>query len=144
MICRPSGHHQLSLIARADYGAVRDEGQDLASVRHGRRQIPDHTQKVDSDLAARLRAAREAHQDRSEPRLGEGQAPESARSLAERLREAARTINPAAAAERAASLQQERLAEERQRAQEAERVREQERVRERQQRTYDRGWDHEL
>jgi len=101
-------------------------------------------QNVAQELAARLRAAREAQQERGELELDGGQEPVSAKSLAERLREAARTINPAAAAERAASLQQERLAEERQRVQEAEHVREQERVRERERRGHNHGWDHEL
>ena len=135
--------HELAY-SGSDRGAVRDEGQDLASARHGKRQTPDHSRDASSDLAARLRAAREAQQERGEAELGQGRAPESAKSLAERLREAARTINPAAAAERAASLQQERLAEERQRVQEAERVRDLERVRERERRAHDRGWDHEL
>ena len=68
------------------------------------------------------------------------------RSLAERLREAARGIGRDGLAERAAGLQQERQAEERQRALEAERVREQERVRERERKghDYDLGDDHEL
>ena len=122
-----------------DRGAVRDEGQDLASARHGRRQTPDHTRDAGSDLAAQLRAAWEARQDRPPPDRSQTQEPESARSLADRLREAARSIDIVAAAERVAGLQQERLAKERQ---EAERVREQERIRER--RGHDRGWDHEL
>ena len=126
--------------ASPDRGAVRDEGQDLASARHGRRQTPDHTRDSRADLAAQLRAAWEAHQDRPSPDRSPTREPESARSLAERLREAARSIDLDAAAERVASLQQERLAKEQQR--EAERVREQERVRER--RGHDRGWDHEL
>ncbi|MCZ0964380.1 MobQ family relaxase [Paracoccus benzoatiresistens] len=129
--------HELTY-AGPDRGAVRDEGQDLASARHGRRQTPERVQDAGSDIAARLRVAREAHQDRGEVELGQGRTPESAKSLAERLREAARTINPAASAERAARLQQERLAEERQRVQEAERVRERER------RGHDRSWGHEL
>ena len=94
-------------------------------------------------MAAQLRAAYEARQERGEPELGQGRAPESARSLAERLREAARTIDPVAVAERVASLQQERLAEKRQRVQEAERVREQERVRERERRGHELGRDHD-
>lgn len=120
--------------AGPDRGAVRNEGQDLASARHDRRQTPERVQNASSDLAARLRAAREAHQERGERELGGGRTSESARSLAERLREAARNINPAAAAERVASLQQERLAEERQRVQEVERIRERE---------PDRSWDHD-
>ena len=125
-----------------DRGAVRDEGQDLASARHGRRQTPEHTRDSGSDLAAQLRAAWEARQDRPSADHSPTREPESARSLAERLREAAQSIDLNAAAERAASLQQERLAKEQQR--EAEHVREQERVRERERRGHDRGWDHEL
>lgn len=74
-----------------------------------------------------------------------GQAPEpddSARSLAERLREAAQGGDWEAMAERAAELQQGREAEEQQRAQEAERLKEQERqqerLREREERDHDR------
>ncbi|MDL5534459.1 hypothetical protein QSV04_10590, partial [Bifidobacterium longum] len=104
----------------------------------------DHTREAGSDLAAQLRAAWEARQDRPSPDHSPTREPESARSLAERLREAAQNIDLAAAAERVSSLQQERLAKEQQRVQDAERIREQERVRERQQRTHDRGWDHEL
>lgn len=96
----------------------------------------DHS--VAQELAARLRAAHEAQQDRGKAELGKGRASESARGLAERLREAARSIDPAAADERAASLQQERLAEERQRVQETERIREQERVREQERRGHER------
>ena len=127
-----------------DRGAVRDEGQDRASARHGRRQTPDHTREAGSNLAAQLRAAWETHQERPSPDHSPTREPESARSLADRLREAARSIDMVAAAERVASLQQERLAKERQRVQEAERVKEQERVRERERRGHDRGWDHEL
>jgi len=127
-----------------DRGAVRDEGQDLASARHGRRQTPDHTREAGSDLAAQLRAAWEARQDRPFPDRSQTREPESAKSLADRLREAARSIDMVAAAERVAGLQQERMAKEQQRVQEAERVREQERLRERERRGHDRGWDHEL
>ncbi|MDQ1902847.1 MobQ family relaxase [Paracoccus sp. WLY502] len=124
-------------LAHAGGGQRREQQRELSS--------RDSDQNAAQDLAARLRAAREARQERSEPELGhQSRAPESARSLAERLREAARSIDSVAAAERAASLQQERLAEERQRVQEAERVREQERVRERERREHDWGWDHEL
>ena len=126
-----------------DRGAVRDEGQDLASASHGRRQTPDHTQDSRSDLAAQLRAAWEAHQDRPSPDHSPTREPESARSLADRLREAARSIDMVAAAERVASLQQERLAKEQQRVQEAERVREQERVRDRERRGHDRDRGHD-
>ena len=94
------------------------------------------------DLAARLRAAWDARQSRPEVEAvavpGQTPEPESARSLAERLREAAQGIDRGAMAERAAELQQSREAEERQRVQEAERLKEQEReVRHR-----DRGMDH--
>ena len=122
----------------SDRGAVRGEGHELASAYHSRRQTPDHTRDAGSDLTARLRAAWEARQDRPSPDHSQTQEPESARSLADRLREAARSIDMVAAAERVASLQQERLAEERQRVQEAERVREMERVRERERRGHDR------
>ena len=122
-----------------DRGAVRDEGQDLASASHGRRQTPDHTRDAGSDLAARLRAAWETRQDRPSPDHSPTREPESARSLADRLREAARSIDLDAAAERVASFQQERLAKEQQRVQEVERVREQERVRERERRGHDHG-----
>ena len=123
-------------------------GHELAHAGGGQRREQRELPGQGSDRsAAQLRAAYEARQERGERELGyQGRAPESARSLAERLREAARSIDPAAAAERVASLQQERLAEERQRVQEAERVREQERVRELERRGHDRGWgwDHEL
>ena len=140
---RLTPEHELAY-SGPDRGAVRDEGQDLASAYHSRRQTPDHTRDSRSDLAAQLRAAWEARQDRPSPDRGPTREPERARSLADRLREAAQNIDLAAAAERVASLQQERLAEERLRIQEAERVREQERVRERERRGHDRGWDHEL
>ena len=78
-------------------------------------------------------AAWEARQDLPSPDHSQAREPESTKSLADRLREAARSIDLVAAAERVASLQQERLAKERQ---EAERVRE--RVRER------RGHDRDL
>jgi len=125
-------------------------GHELAHAgggqRREQRELPDRAsdRSTAQELAARLRAAREVQQERGEPKLGEGWKPERAKSLAEQLREAARSINLAAAAERVASLQQERLAEERQRVQEVERVREQERVREHERRGHDRGWDHEL
>ena len=120
-------------------------GYELAHAGEGQRQeqreLPGRgsDRSAAQELAAQLRAAYEARQERGEPELGKGRALESARSLAERLREAARSIDPAAAAERVASLQQERQAEERQRMLEAERVREQERVREREQRGHDHG-----
>lgn len=153
---------EVARIAQELSGQVRDwlgrtlerlaPGQELAHAGGGQRREQRELagrgsdQSAAQDLAARLRAAREAQQERGEPELGhQGREPDSARSLAERLREAARSINPAAAAERAASLQQERLAEERHRVQEAERVRELERVRERERRGHerDRGWDHD-
>lgn len=100
------------------------------------------------DLAARLREAWEARQSRtaSDTVAAPGQTPEpeSARSLAERLREAAQGIDRGPLAERAVELQQGREAEERQRVQEAERLKEQERQREqeREARQRDRGMDH--
>ena len=100
------------------------------------------------DLAARLRAAWDARQSRPEVEAGaapgQAQEPESARSLAERLREAAQGIDRGALAERAVELQQGREAEERQRVQEVERLKEQERIREQEceARHRDRGMDH--
>ena len=90
------------------------------------------------DLAARMRAAWEARQGRSGGRTDRDQALEPARSLAERMREAARGIDREALAGRAASLQQGRQTEERQRVQEAERLKEQERLQEREERDHDR------
>ena len=151
---------EVARIAQELSGQVRDwlgrtlehlaPGHELAHAGGGQRQeqreLPGRglDQSAAQELASRLRAAHEVQQERGEPELGEGRAPESARSLAERLREAAREIDQKGLAERAAGLQQERLAEERQRALEAERVRELERVREREQRGHDRGWDHSL
>ncbi len=87
------------------------------------------------DLAARLREAWEARQSRtaSDTVAAPGQTPEpeSARSLAERLREAAQGIDRGTLAEAAARLQESREAEERQRVQEAERLKEQARLLER-------------
>ena len=87
------------------------------------------------DLAARLREAWEARQSRPEVEAmaapGQPPEPESARSLAERLREAAQGIDRGTLAEAAARLQENREAEERQQMQEAERLKEQERVQER-------------
>ena len=100
------------------------------------------------DLAARLRAAWDARQSRPEVEAGaapgQAQEPESARSLAERLRAAAQGIDRGALAERAANLQQGREAEERQRVQEVECLKEQERIREqeREERYRDSGMDH--
>lgn len=100
------------------------------------------------DLAARLREAWEARQSRtaSDAVAAPGQTPEpeSARSLAERLREAAQGIDGGTLAEAAARLQESREAEERQRVQEAERLKEQERQQEqeRKSRHHDRGIDH--
>ena len=100
------------------------------------------------DLAARLREAWEARQSRtaSDTVAAPGQTPEpeSARSLAERLREAAQGIDRGTLAEAAARLQESREAEERQRVQEAERLKEQERLKhqEREARHRDRGMDH--
>ena len=106
------------------------------------------SQEGRQDLAVRLREAWKARQSRtgSEAMAAPGQIPEpnSARSLAERLREAAQGIDREALAERAAELQQGREAEERQRVQEVERLKEQERQREqeREARHRDRGMDH--
>lgn len=100
------------------------------------------------DLAARLREAWEARQSRSASDAvaapGQTPEPESARSLAERLREAAQGIDRGTLAEAAARLQEGREAEERQRMQEAERLKEQERQREQERaaRHRDRGMDH--
>ena len=98
------------------------------------------------DLAARLREAWEARQSRnaSDTVAAPGQTPEpeSARSLAARLREAAQGIDRGTLSEGAARLQESREAEERQRLQEAERLKEQERqqerLREREARDHDR------
>ena len=91
------------------------------------------------DLAARLRVSWEARQGRDErdeapPAKAAGNVaePETALSLADRLRAAAQGIDPAALAEAAAPLQRIREAEERQRAQEAERLKEQEKLQEQQ------------
>lgn len=90
------------------------------------------------DLAAQMRAAWEARQGRSEGQPERGQTLEPARSLAERMREAAQGIDREALAGRAAELQQDRQAEESQRAKEAERLKDQERLREREERHHDR------
>ena len=94
------------------------------------------------DLAVRLREAWEARQSRTASdtvaKPGQTPEPESVRSLAERLREAAQGIDRGALAEAAARLQEGREAEERQRVQEAERLKEQER----EERHRDRGMDH--
>ncbi|MDQ1902835.1 MobQ family relaxase [Paracoccus sp. WLY502] len=124
-------------------------GHELAHSGDGRhRELPEFATRLqeilgrdaergaDQDLGARLRAALEVQRDRGEAGSGQAREPDT-RSLAERLREAARGIDRDGLAERAAGLQQERQAEERQL--EAERVREQERVREREQRGHDHG-----
>ena len=90
------------------------------------------------DLAARMRAAWEARQSRDEASSNRDVTLEPARSLAERLREAARGIDREAMTGRASALQQGREAEERQRVQKAERLKEQERLREREERHHDR------
>ncbi|WP_081791459.1 MobQ family relaxase, partial [Paracoccus yeei] len=90
------------------------------------------------DLAARLRAAWEARQGQREYQPERGQTLNPARSLAERMREAAQGIDRDALAGRATGLQQDRQAEERQQVQEAERLKEQERLREREERDHDR------
>ena len=96
------------------------------------------------DLAARLREAWDARQESAEAAPSQTPEPDYARSLAERLREATRRMDPQALADRADRLQQGRVAEERQRMQEAERLKEQERVREQESRSRhrDRGMDH--
>ena len=99
----------------------------------------DAGQKGRQDLAARLREAWDARQESAEAAPGQASEPDYARSLAERLREAARRMDPEALAERADRLQQEREAEERQRVQEVERLKEQE-----QERVRDRGMDYGL
>jgi len=98
------------------------------------------------DIAARMRAAWEAHQGQTDDVSGRGHASEPASSLAERMRDAAQGIDREALAERAAELQRERLAEDRQRVEEAERLQERERLRELEQevRHRDRGMDHGL
>jgi len=102
------------------------------------------------DLAARLREAWEARQSRPEVEAGatpgQAQEPESARRLAERLREAAQGIDRGTMAEAAARLQEGREADERQRMQDAERLKEQERQQERERdaRPRDRGMDHSI
>ena len=70
--------------------------------------------------------------------------PDSARSLAERLREAAEGIDRGTLANAAARLQDGREAEERQRAEAAERLKAQERLREEERaaRHRDSGMDH--
>jgi len=82
------------------------------------------------DLAARLREAWEARQSRQEvrevvasERSREAPEQDASQSLADRLREAARGIDPDALADRAATLRDGREAEERHLALEAEKVR---------------------
>ena len=88
-----------------------------------------------ASCAASMREAWEARQSRtaSDTVAAPGQTPEpeSARSLAERLRKAAQGIDRGTLAEATARLQESREAEERQRVQEAERLKEQERQQER-------------
>jgi hypothetical protein len=151
---------EVARIAQELSGQVRDwlgrtlerlaPGQELAYAGIGmhreQRELSGRglDQSAAQELAARLRVAREVQQERGQPELGEGRQPISARSLAERLREAARGIDRDGLAERAASLQQERLAEERQRVLETEGVREQERVRELERKGHTRDWGYEL
>lgn len=131
-------------------------GQELAHAGGGRHREPpeiatrlreilgrDVERSADQDIGTGFHALREVERDHLGAERGQAQEPDT-RSLAERLREAARGIDRDGLAERAAGLQQERLAEERQRALEAERLKEQELVRERERREHDRGWDHEL
>ena len=96
------------------------------------------------DLAARMRAAWEARQSRGAASPDLDATREPSRSLAERLREAARGIDSEALAGRASALQRERWAEERQRDQEAERLRTKELELEREAVKRERGLGHEL
>lgn len=120
-------------------GAGRDAGRGA-----GLSGAPGGTQ----DLAARLRASWEARQGRSDVptagAAGKAAEPETALSLADRLRAAAQGIDPAALAEVAAQLQRAREAEARHSAQEAEKAKEEEhqREQEREARHRDRGVDH--
>jgi hypothetical protein len=122
-------------LAPAGEGRHRDPPEITARLREilGR----DADRGVDQDIGAGLRALREVERDHPGTELGPAREPDT-RSLAERLREAARGIDRGGLAERAAGLQQERQAEERQRMLEAERVKEQERVRERERKGHDR------
>lgn len=97
-----------------------------------------HSGSDRQDLAARMRAAWEARQGQRDGQPDRDQPLEPARSLAERMREAARGIDREALAGRAAGLQQDRQAEERHRVQEAESLKEQERLQEREERHHDR------
>ena len=98
------------------------------------------------DLAARLRAAWDARQGRVEGDAAPPPPPGSARSLAERLRDAAQGIDGSTLANAAARLQEGREAEERQRVEAAERLKEQERLREEERtaRHRDSGMDHSM
>lgn len=150
---------EVARIAQELSGQVRDwlgrtlerlaPGLELAPAGTGRHRDPPEiatrlreilgrdAERSADHLTARLRAVLEVQRDRSEAGLGQAGEPDT-RSLAERLREAARGIDRDGLAERAASLQQEREAEERQRALEAERVKQQELVRERERRGHER------
>ncbi len=155
---------EVARIAQELSGQVRDwlgrtlerlaPGHELAHAGGGRHRerldIATRLQEIlgrdaDRDIGTGLYALREVQRDHPATELGQAWEPDT-RSLAERLREAARGIDRDGLAERAASLQQERLAEEHQRALEAERVMEQERVRERERKGHDRdlGDDHSL
>lgn len=145
---------------KAVLDAVLDGGSDFrhAIQRAAERLVPErglvHAGNVgrsggaseQQDIAARMRAAWEAHQGRSDGVSGRGHASEPASSLAERMRDAAQGIDRKALAERAAELQRDRLAEDRQRVEEAERLQQRERLRELEQevRHRDRGMDHGL
>jgi hypothetical protein len=98
------------------------------------------------DLAARLREAWEARQSRTGAeavdRPSQTPEPESARSLAERLREVAQGIDREALADVAAQLRADREGEAQRRVQEAERLKEQERQRQRDEPDRDSGLSH--
>lgn len=96
------------------------------------------------DLASRLRAAWEARQNQHAPSAPEvAPQPEASRSLADRLREAAKGVDLGAYADRAAQYQQDRIEEDRLRAEDAERLKYQEREQTRE-RSRDREDGHEL
>ena len=142
---------EVTRVAERLSGQVRDWLERVAERLAPERGLAHAVDRGDSasdrqDLAARMRAAWEARQSRGEARSDRDAALEPARSLAERLREAARGIDHEALTGRASALQQGREAEERQRVQEAERLKEQERQREleREARHRDRGIDHGL
>lgn len=107
---------------------TRDRGRGGPGVAYSGAADRDAARDSRQDLAARLR---EACQRRSEAAPRQSSEPDSARSLTERLREAAQGIDRETLAERAAELKRGREAEERQRVQETERLKERERHRDR-------------